>query len=356
MIKIIRVFIFIFLSGILSEAILEALPSDWPKDKVILLPEMGSTPILVAINSAKKSIDLTLYHLDDPQIIDALIKAKEKGVNVRIIFHKPHLYPSPFENKINEETSEKLKAHGIIPHFLIDHQYTLTHYKFIVIDHDFAVIQTFNYDDFNFKQARNFGLTIEDEKQVTALSRIFENDFTGNSFKNDEDVLNLWSQTNIILGPKEQRKFITDLLKSAKQSVYIYQQDLSDPEIGKVLSMLAKEGKRVEVLMSPEPFGGIDNNRLNQTIITASGGGFRFHPKKELYIHAKVILIDPETDGQMYIGSCNLWPESLSRNRELGIVTRNKPQIDAVYKTFQKDWHTAYGYDEAKARTSALKN
>lgn len=356
MIKILKASIFLLLSSILFEKILMALPPGWPKDKTILLPEMGNSSILSAIKSAKKSIDLTLYHLDDPQVIDELIKAKEKEVRVRIIFHKPHLYPSPFENKINEETSNKLKIHGIDPHFLVDHQYTLTHYKFIIIDNDYAVVQTFNYDNFNFTQARNFGLTIEDEKQVTALSEIFENDFTGNSSKNDDNVFSLWNETNIILGPIEQRKFITGLLRSAKRSVYIYQQDLSDPEVGKLLSTLAKEGKKVKVLMSPEPFGGIDNNRLNQTIIMASGGEFRFYPKKELYIHAKVILIDPETSGQMYIGSCNLWPESLSRNRELGIVTRNKPQIQTVYTTFKKDWQTAYEYDEAKSRSSVHKN
>jgi hypothetical protein len=154
----------------------------------------------------------------------------------------------------------------------------------MIIDQDYAIVQTFNYDDFNFKKARNFGLTIEDKKQVSALSEIFENDFNEKSSENDKKVLALWSDEKIILGPKKQRTSISNLLRSTKKSVYIYQQDLSDPEIGKILVALVKEKKTVNVLMVPEPFGDIDNNRINQTKITASGGEFRFHPKNKLYI------------------------------------------------------------------------
>ncbi|MBY0293667.1 MAG: hypothetical protein K2W92_10330 [Alphaproteobacteria bacterium] len=158
----------------------------------------------------------------------------------------------------------------------------------------------------------------------------------------------------MILGPTHQRYLISNLLRSAKQSIYIYQQDLSDPEIGKLLSSLAKNGKKVKILMSPEPFGGIDNNRINQTVITSSGGEFRFKPKSELYIHAKVILIDPEENGQLYVGSCNLWPEVLSRNRELGVVIKNNSQVQAVYTIFKNDWGSALSYEEAKAKNTKL--
>ena len=324
-----------------------ALPSEWPENKILVLPEMGNHPILSAIKSAKKSIDITLYHLDDPQVIEGLIKSKDKGIRIRLVLHKPNLYPAPFDNKINESTFKKLKNQGIETHFLEDHRYTLTHYKLMIIDHEYAIIQTFNYDDFNFKKARNFGLTIENKKQVEALSKIFENDYNGKSLDNDKESIALWNKAKIILGPLHQRKLIMDLLRSAKSSVHIYQQDLSDPEVGKLLSILAKEGKKIEILMTPTPFGGIDNNRINQAIITASGGQFRFKPKGELYIHAKVILIDSEKEGQMYIGSCNFWPEALSRNRELGVVTNDESQIKAVYTIFKKDWQNSYAYDEA---------
>jgi len=344
--------LFVLVYGALLGSGVASLPVGWPENKVLILPDMGSRFIVSAVKSAHKSIDLALYHLDDPEVIDELIKASQKGVKVRVLLNKPDLYPSPFETKINKGTSEKLSKHGIEIHFLEDYKYALTHFKFMIIDMEFALVQTFNYDDLNFNKARNFGLTLEDKSQVAALSRIFENDFTQKSAKNDKETLRLWKENGLILGPVNQRKLMTNLLRSAKSSIYIYQQDISDPEIGQLLASLAKKGKKIKILMVPAPFGGLDNNRLNQTIITASGGEYRYrpnNPKSELYIHAKVVLIDPEQGGQLYVGSCNFWPEALSRSRELGVVTRDKAQVRAVFDVFKKDWQSALSYDEANA-------
>jgi cardiolipin synthase A/B len=351
MMHVFKLSVFFLLYTIDCSTALLALPSGWPENKILILPDMGRHPILTAIKSAKKSIDITGYHLDDPQVIEELIQSRRKGIRIRLILQKPYLYPSPFDNKINEATSIKLKNHGIETHFLEDYRYPLVHYKLMIIDNEYAIVQNFNYEDRNFK-ARNFGLTIENKEQVQALSKIFENDYNGKSLENDKESLTLWNKTRIILGPLYQRKLIMDLLRSAKSSIHIYQQDLCDPEMGKLLSSLAKEGKKIEVIMVPAPFGGVDSNRINQTIITASGGQFRFKPKNELYIHAKVILIDPEKKGQMYIGSCNFWSECLSRNRELGVVTNNKSQIQVVYDTFKKDWQSSYSYDEASDKST----
>jgi phosphatidylserine/phosphatidylglycerophosphate/cardiolipin synthase-like enzyme len=342
-----KAFLFLVIYSVTVSSGYAKLPSDWPKNGVLVLPDMGSTPILNAIRSAQVSIDVALYHLDDPAAIDALIDAKQRGVNVRVILHKPHLYPEPFKNSINEETSEKLKKHGITTHFLKDFYYTLTHYKVMIIDNDYALIQTFNFDDFNFNKARNFALTLQNKEQVEALQQIFDNDYRGQSAENDEEVQRLRDDLKIILGPRQQRETFVGFLRTAKKSVYIYQQDLSDPEIGQVLVDLAKEGKKVHVLMVPVPFGGIDHNRINQTLIQGAGGQFRFKPKSELYIHAKVALIDPEGEGQVYIGSCNFWPEALSRNREIGVISDNPSHIEAVFTIFKKDWQSSLGYEEA---------
>lgn len=323
-------------------------PSEWPKDGVLVMPDMKSDPILSAIKNARKSIDLTLFHLDDETIIDQLIDAKKRGVEVRIILNKPDLFPPPFSTQINAATSKKLAQNGIETHYLKDFQYGLVHYKFMVIDKDYALIQTFNFDSFNLEKSRNFALTIENPQTVATLQAIFQNDYDGQSQKNDENVLNLLKHENLILGPNHQRETLLQFLTSAKKSIYIYQQDLSDPEMGEALRKLARAGKRVRIIMTPSPFGGNDLNGINRTLITAAGGEFRFKPKSELYIHAKVVLIDPEGSGKMYVGSCNLWTEAIERNREIGIITDNQPQVQKIFSVFNKDWESGKTYEEAK--------
>jgi phosphatidylserine/phosphatidylglycerophosphate/cardiolipin synthase-like enzyme len=325
---------------------LSARPPGWPEDNILVLPDMGSSPIISAIRSAKKSIDLMLYHLDDTQIIDQLIHAKKERVSVRVILHKPDLYPAPFENRINTETVEKLTHHGIQTHFLPDHMYTLTHSKFMIIDEEYAIIQTFNYDDFNFQEARNFGILVDNKDQVQSLAHLFNNDYNSQPHLNDDNISHLRT-SNIILGPVHQREYVKEFLQSAHHSIYIYQQDLSDPEVGETLISLSKKGIKVHVLMTPVPFGGIDNNRINHTKIMAFGGKCRFKPKADLYIHAKVVLIDPESEGQMYLGSCNFWPEALSNNRELGLIVQNKNSIQSVFDVFKRDWESAQSYSQA---------
>lgn len=324
-------------------------PKSWPEDGILVFPELGNVPILEAIKEAKSSVDLALYRLEDPEVVNELIKARGRGLNIRVILQKPNLYPEPFANPKTKEIADELKKGDIETHYNSDHEYILSHYKFMIIDKEYGLVQTLNYDDFNFNKARNFAISIEDKNQISILQSIFDNDYTGKSSENDKEALNWWKKSRIILGPEHQRDIITDLLKSAQKSIYIYQQDLSDAKIGKVLRKLAKEGKIVHILMPPAPFGGIDFNRINQTQIIEGGGEFKFLPKPELYIHAKLILIDPEEKegGKAYIGSCNLWPEALDVQRELGVETNNTSQIGKIFEVFKKDWEKGMNYDEA---------
>ena len=51
---------------------------------LIVEPSDGKTALISAIDMAKKSITLTIYELTDPDIIDRLIRAKNRGVQVRV--------------------------------------------------------------------------------------------------------------------------------------------------------------------------------------------------------------------------------------------------------------------------------
>jgi len=56
---------------------------------------------------------------------------------------------------------------------------------------------------------------------------------------------------------------------------------------------------------------------------------------KKPYQHAKVLIID---DKIMYVGSINFSRQSMEENREVGIITINKNNIDKVIETFEKDF------------------
>lgn len=322
-------------------------PNDWPDDGLLVFPENGKKLILTAITNSKSSIDLCLYRLEDNDIIENLTSAQKRGVNVRLILQKPDLYPEPFSVSKNKVVTNILQQEGIDVHYLPDHKYILTHYKFVIFDKTYALIQTLNYDSDSFHNSRNFGLGIHDKSQVSTLQQIFDNDYKDNTSKNDEMVSSFWENSKLILGPVNQRQFIYNFIQSAKSSLHIYQQDITDPDIARVLCSLAREGKRIQVLMSPAPFGSTDLNRVNHILINHAGGECRFLPKNKLYIHAKVIIIDPENEGKLLLGSCNFWSQAVSSQRELGIIEDNTITVKKIYSIFAKDWDVSTTYEEA---------
>ena len=60
--------------------------------------------------------------------------------------------------------------------------------------------------------------------------------------------------------------------------------------------------------------------------------------KKNLYIHAKVIIAD---EGYAFVGSQNFSYPSLEKNRELGIFLAVPSIVDSLEQTFNSDYSHA---------------
>src|SRR5208283_5809195 len=62
-------------------------PANQSIHTIFVEPNDGRTLILRTIAGAQKTITLTIYQLDDPEIVTALAAAQERGVSVRIIYN-----------------------------------------------------------------------------------------------------------------------------------------------------------------------------------------------------------------------------------------------------------------------------
>src|ERR1700757_3873323 len=70
-------------------------------------PGQGLTPIYNLINSAKKSIDMTMYELTDTTAENLLVQAAASGVTVRVILDQDN------EKAHNQAAYTLLSAHGV---------------------------------------------------------------------------------------------------------------------------------------------------------------------------------------------------------------------------------------------------
>ncbi len=121
------------------------------------------------------------------------------------------------------------------------------------------------------------------------------------------------------------------IIQSAKKTLDIYNEEMNYDEVTTALKNAESRGVTVRIIMTyttPDKPIFNDLTRENIRIHTFSG-------KKNLYIHAKVIVAD---GNYAYVGSQNFSFNSLNKNRELGIFLGDQKNVTSIENTFSKDW------------------
>ncbi len=99
---------------------------------LITEPAAGVTPVLNLINTAKHSVDLVMYELEDPGIEQALVTAQSRGVKVRVLLNGGY-YGKPEAIQPNQTAYNYLQNHHVPVHWTPKY-FALTHQKTLVID------------------------------------------------------------------------------------------------------------------------------------------------------------------------------------------------------------------------------
>ncbi len=115
-----------------------------------------------------------VYTFTVPSLRDAILRAKERGVDVEIILEK-----TPFGNTtINRETTAFLTKNHIPFHESGARQFSFMHAKYMIID-DTWIVETANWTRASFASNREFFLTGNDPSILGSLEDIFQKDARG---------------------------------------------------------------------------------------------------------------------------------------------------------------------------------
>lgn len=137
--------------------------------EISLLPDkIYYTTLIDYIRKAEKSIDVAMFlfkttrsRKNKPRLlIKELIKARKRGVVVRVILEKSDYADSV--NKENERVAQTLQANGIL--VLFDSIKTTTHVKMVVIDRKYSFIGSHNFTHAAFYYNHEMSLLIESPK------------------------------------------------------------------------------------------------------------------------------------------------------------------------------------------------
>ena len=283
-------------------------------------PDDGRAPILEELDAARDSITPQIYLLSDEEILSALERAEERGVEVRVIIEE-----EPFGGAGGgDDVVARLERAGVEVRW-DNPAFRFTHIETFVIDRRTAIIMNLNLTKTSFPGNREFGVVTTRPADVVHAAAIFEAD---------------WRRTAepdpgpLIVSPTTSRDELLSLIDGARSSLDIYAEVVRDQEIVAALASAEERGTDVRLLVSAR--SSEDRNDPRWRALEDAGIEVRF--ARGLYVHAKMVLAD---DARAYVGSQNFTATSLDDNRELGIILVDPPNLTRLQQTFEADFAKA---------------
>lgn len=305
------------------------------------------------VNSATSTIDMTIYELTDTTLIgDLVTQCQTNGLKVRVILD--HSEQSTNQNAYNTITAG---GSNCLANFSNTH-FPNTHEKSVVIDsaipakaqvlissgnfepgsnHSCGTGCTYNY----YTTGRDFEIYENDANDVAAVEATFNEDWTypaGTTYPTSPHFVPpvgddlVWSPTG---DGANSRPAILAVINGATSTLILDQEEMSDSAIVNALAAQAKATPPISVKLTI-PTGELSSGNLST--LKSAGVLINEYPASgnNLYIHAKVVLADAGTASEkVYVGSENMSTNSLSSNRELGIIL-----TDSTASTSQSIIHT----------------
>lgn len=286
-------------------------------------PDQGLTAIYNLISSAKKSIDMTMYELTDITVTTMLAKAAVAGIAVRVILDQND------EKKTNTPAYNHLEENKVAVHWA-NPAYAVTHQKTITVDQSVSAIMTLNLAPEDYPTSRDFAVITNNAADVAAIETTFDADFKNAKITPPTGENLVWSPTN-------SRSAITALIHGATATLLLSQEEFSDA--GMVTACEAALQRGVALTLVQENMDGAYSADL--TKLKNAGAKIAIYTSQTgFYIHAKTVLADYGTaHAKLFLGSENFSDDSLSKNRELGLIFSDSGCMDGVHKSITADFN-----------------
>lgn len=288
--------------------------------KLIIQPDDGLAPLLKAVRSAKKTIDIVIFRFDRSELEKALEAAVARGVVVRaLIAHT---------NRGGEKSLRKLelalRQAGITVARTAD-DLPRYHGKMMIVD-DTLHVYGFNYTKLDIEQSRSFGVTTRDKRLVKEAASLFEADSMRQPYTPGHD--------HMVVSPESSRELLTAFIKQAKTQLLIYDAKVSDRLILRLLAERAKNGVEIRMI-----------GKLGK-----GASGIEARKLPDMRLHVRSIIRD---GAAAFVGSQSLRKLELDGRREVGIVITDLRIAKKMQAVFEADWAQTPG---AKGAAKAAKS
>ncbi len=120
---------------------------------LIVLPDDTSKLILDALGTATRSIDIRMFLVTDPSLLDAVIASQRRGVRVRLM-----LNPARRSGEDDNKSSRKMLVAAGIDVRDSSPAFALTHQKSMVIDDTTGFVESLNWETRDLTETRDYAV------------------------------------------------------------------------------------------------------------------------------------------------------------------------------------------------------
>jgi phosphatidylserine/phosphatidylglycerophosphate/cardiolipin synthase-like enzyme len=297
--------------------------------------------VVDAINAAQTSVYMTMYELNDADVLTALVNRRKAGVDVEVL-----LDGSTTTRSNNSPSYSTLQSGSVPVKYTVPEgsggPFALTHEKTFIVDGTTAWIMSMNLDTGPPQYNREYLATDTSSADVTEATAIFQSDYmhpTGTPITASGDLVVSPSTAG---GNSESD--LAALVGEATTTLDVEVEELGGTnDLVKAIAAAAKRGVTTHVVVANDP----PLDTAADSSITSAGGklvmtgpsssdGTASNP----YIHGKAILIDCSgtTCKKGFIGSENDSTQSLLYNRELGVIFTDTAELAKVKTAIDTDF------------------
>ncbi|HEV7557563.1 MAG TPA: phospholipase D-like domain-containing protein, partial [Kofleriaceae bacterium] len=215
-------------------------PLDDPALELLVTPSPDHKAFVDAIDGARTSVDMAMFHLTDPQAIDALAKAAKRHVAVRLILDGASLKDPKLARIQTRLHDAGVDVRASSPAF------SITHEKAMVIDHNVAFITAINLTK-PVATTRDFGIITRDKPIVDEIERVFEADL--DNAKTGAAATPELHAPSLVWSPVDSRAKLVALIEHASKSLDVTVENLGDTVIASALIAAVKRNVNVRLIV-----------------------------------------------------------------------------------------------------------
>src|SRR4029453_3046740 len=271
---------------------------------LIVQPEAGLAPVVRAIKRARRNVDIAIFRTDREEIEKALGAAVQRGVKVRVLVAHTN---SGGESRLRKLEQRLLEAGGTLTRTGDD--VVRYHGKFMVAD-DTLHLFGFNFTKVDTIKSRSFGVSTRDKSAVREALALFDADSSRQPF--------VPKRTHLVVSPENAREALTAFIKGARRQLLIYDVNVQDRTVIKLLEQQASAGVDVRVIGKCKGCKAIS-----------------VRPLRSMRLHVRAMVRE---GARAFVGSQSLRRLELDQRREVGVVITNGVVARQIRDTFEADW------------------